>query len=63
MDRGAWWAPGHGVAKELDVTERLNNNKVTSEPPGWCTELETQESRANLLECLRLSVTVWEERA
>ena len=25
MDRGAWWATVHGVAKELRVTERLNN--------------------------------------
>ena len=24
-DRGAWWATGHGVAKELDTTLRLNN--------------------------------------
>ena len=46
-DRGAWWAPGHGVAKESDMTERLNNNKVTSEPPGWGMELETQGSRAH----------------
>ena len=21
MDRGAWWATGHGVTKELDMTE------------------------------------------
>ena len=26
MDRRAWWATVHGVAKELDTTERLNNN-------------------------------------
>ena len=26
MDRGAWWATVHGVAKELDTTERLTNN-------------------------------------
>ena len=26
MDRGAWWATIHGVAKELDTTGRLNNN-------------------------------------
>ena len=26
MDRGAWQATVHGVAKELDMTERLNNN-------------------------------------
>ena len=27
MDRRARWAIIHGVAKELDTTERLNNNK------------------------------------
>ena len=27
MDRGAWWATVHGVTKELDMTEWLNNNK------------------------------------
>ena len=26
MDRGAWRATVHGVAKESDTTERLNNN-------------------------------------
>ena len=26
MDRGAWWATVHGVAKESDMTEQLNNN-------------------------------------
>ena len=24
MDRGAWWATVHGVAKELDTTEQLS---------------------------------------
>ena len=24
MDGGAWWAAVHGVAKELDTTERLH---------------------------------------
>ena len=24
MDRGAWWAPVHGVAKESNTTERLS---------------------------------------
>ena len=28
MDRGAWWATVHGVAKELDMTEQLNNNRM-----------------------------------
>ena len=27
MDRGAWWAIVHGVAKESNMTERLNSNK------------------------------------
>ena len=26
MDRGAWWATVHGVSRESDVTELLNNN-------------------------------------
>ena len=26
MDRGAWWAVVHGVTKESDTTEQLNNN-------------------------------------
>ena len=26
MDKGAWQATVHGVAKELDTTEGLNNN-------------------------------------
>ena len=26
MDRGAWWAPVHGVTKELDMTQQLNYN-------------------------------------
>ena len=26
MDRGAWWAAGHGVTKEWDMTEQLNHH-------------------------------------
>ena len=26
MDRGAWWAIVHGVAKELDMTEQLSTH-------------------------------------
>ena len=29
MDRGAWWATVHGVAKELDRTERLSTHTHT----------------------------------
>ena len=25
VDRGGWWATVHGVTKELDTTEQLNN--------------------------------------
>ena len=25
-DRGAWWDTAHGVTKESDMTEQLNNN-------------------------------------
>ena len=28
MDRGAWQARVHGVEKEWDATERLNNNNI-----------------------------------
>ena len=28
-DRGAWWATVHGVTKEPDTTEQLNNNKMS----------------------------------
>ena len=27
MNRGAWWATVHGVTRESDMTEQLNNNK------------------------------------
>ena len=30
MNRGAWLATVHGLAKELDMTEQLSNNKSTS---------------------------------
>ena len=29
MDRGACWATVHGIKKELDTTEQLNNNHKT----------------------------------
>jgi len=28
MDRGTWWATVHGVAKESDMTQRLNSNRL-----------------------------------
>ena len=32
MDRGAWWATVCGVAKELDLTQWLNNNNLSLQP-------------------------------
>ena len=29
VDRGAWWATVHGVAKESEMTNQLSNNKNT----------------------------------
>ena len=29
MDRGAWRATVHGVAKELNITQWINNNNAT----------------------------------
>ena len=29
MDRGAWWAIVHGVAKDLDMSERLSTHATT----------------------------------
>ena len=29
MDSGAWLATVHGVEKEADVTEQLNNNGIS----------------------------------
>ena len=26
MDKGAWWATVHGVAKESDMTYQINNS-------------------------------------
>ena len=31
MDRGAWWGTVRGVAKELDRTWQLNNNKMPNQ--------------------------------
>ena len=28
MDRGAWWATVHGVAKKSGGTQQLNNNNI-----------------------------------
>ena len=35
MDRGAWWATVHGVAKELDTTEQLTRTHLVLSPRTW----------------------------
>ena len=34
MDRGAWWATVHGIAKEFDMIEQLKNNRENSTDKG-----------------------------
>ena len=55
MDRGAWRATVHGVAKELDMTEQLNNNN---------NNLLEQKQNARMTDgeaggCQQLCVCVW----
>ena len=46
MDRGAWWATVHGVAKESDVTERLkqsvHNQECYLSSLDWFLQLENR---------------------
>ena len=39
MDRGAWWAAVHGVAKGSDTTKQLNNNNENQGALGESTWL------------------------
>ena len=32
IDRGGWWTPVHGVTKESDMTQQLNNNFLVNSP-------------------------------
>ena len=48
MDRGAWWATVHGVAKESNMTEQVNNNNNWPESLVKC-QLEVMSHRSLLL--------------
>ena len=48
MDRGAWWATVHEVAKESNMTEQLNNKNSWPESPIKC-QLEVMSQRSLLL--------------
>ena len=41
MDRGAWWATVHGVAKESGTTQRLNTNLCEISRRGKCIGTES----------------------
>ena len=46
MDRGAWWAIVHGVAKESDMTEQTTNIFIilTAVMVEWCIKGKTQHT-------------------
>ena len=41
MDRGAWWATVHGLAKELGMTEQLSNSDNVFEVHPICNMRQT----------------------
>ena len=45
MDRGGWQATVHGVTKQVDKTERLNNNRYKLI---YKTEIDSQLSKTKL---------------
>ena len=48
MDRGAWQAIGHEVAKESDMTWQLNSNNVSNLAKSFsCELLENINKRKN----------------
>ena len=44
LDRGAWWDVVHGVSKESDATERLNNKLLVAIICGVCSSLTAEEA-------------------
>ena len=62
MERGAWQATVHGIAKELDTTKRLNNHNIIQirklRPRFSCSEKEVSGFKPdNLIPRVVLSVT------
>ena len=45
MDRGAWWAPVHGVSKVSDTTEHTCNGQLASIMFQVCSKIEIAKSR------------------
>ena len=53
MDREAWWATVHGVAKELDMTQQLNNsNTCVCITDSLCCTEETLKSHYTSIKML-----------
>ena len=44
-DRGAWWATIHGITKELDTTEQLNNTTTYDEGQASSAEVQILNSK------------------
>ena len=53
MDRGAWWATVHGVAKELDTTWQLKQQQKSQ---FWLLFKKSGKMLADVLDFLRLSI-------
>ena len=43
MNRGAWWAAVHGVAKESDTTEVTEHTCILALPDHWEESLNLSE--------------------
>ena len=59
MDRGAWWATVHEVAKESNMTERLNNNTVLKE----CMKIVTNVLSVQHLLRSTSAMSTWQHMA
>ena len=47
VDRRAWHAAAHGLAKELDMTQRLNNNRAKQQGE-WAASAQKTETPPGL---------------
>ena len=53
MDRGAWWATVHGIAKESDTTQQLNNKNDLRICICRCVQMNIHVSKLSPLKGLR----------
>ena len=57
MDRGAWWATVHGVAKESDTTQQLNRKPASKQPVSETTTTENLDQSPLLPEPAWAAIT------